>query len=50
MDRQEIERKIIEVARQVSESASSDWRARLAGRLEVLFEQLDALPNQEVKK
>jgi tRNA(Ser,Leu) C12 N-acetylase TAN1 len=50
MDRQEIERKIIELARKVAESETSDWRARLAGRLDYLFEQLDALAKQEVKR
>ena len=50
MDRQEIERKIIEVARKVSKCYDSTEKSRLAGRLEYMFEQLDALQNQEVKR
>ena len=43
MTRQEIEKKIIEVARRISIETDSDCVQRLAGRLEVLFEQLNAI-------
>jgi hypothetical protein len=43
MDKQEIERKIIEIARKVAESTDSNSMARLSGRLQCLFEILDIL-------
>ena len=49
MDKQEIERKIIEIARMVSEQDHGVTIYRLSGRLQVLFKILDAL-NQEVKR
>jgi len=44
MDKQEIARKIIEVARMIAETNDRTEVFICAGRLEVLFEQLDALP------
>ena len=49
MTRQEIEKKIIEVARRISNEYSADVLQRLAGRMEVLIAQLDALPKEETK-
>ena len=49
MDKQEITDKIIEVARMMARTRDTEYMQRLGGRLEVLFEQLDAL-NQEVKR
>jgi hypothetical protein len=43
MDRQEIERKIIEIARKVADPLQDSKLHRNAGRLEYLFEQLDKL-------
>ena len=50
MDKQEITDKIMEIARMVADQDHGVTIYRLSGRLEVLFEQLDALQNQEVKR
>ena len=49
MTRQEIERKIIDVARRISNEYNGDCLQRLAGRMEVLIAQLDALPKEQPK-
>jgi hypothetical protein len=50
MTRQEIEMKIIEVARMSAETNKTHCLLRLSGRLQYLFEQLDATATKEETK
>ena len=50
MTKPEITRKIIEIARDVADPGQDQLIFRNAGRLEVLFEQLDAIDTKDAGK